>query len=113
MDAELKSRWVAALRSGEFKQTRGRLKMGNSYCCLGVLCAIHGQGFDEDSPAKKDWSGSYDNLLPITREEAHQLWIRNDGAEGQREHSFSEIADFIEVFIFAALPSQHHGNKGD
>lgn len=30
-------KWDAALRSGEYKQGRCRLKDGDRYCCLGVL----------------------------------------------------------------------------
>lgn len=33
-------KWVDALRSGEFKQGTGRLRTGDSYCCLGVACEI-------------------------------------------------------------------------
>lgn len=33
--------WVAALRSGKYKQTRGKLKSRNgAYCCLGVACTL-------------------------------------------------------------------------
>lgn len=39
-DRELATRWIAALESGEYTQTHGRLKRGNSYCCLGVLCDL-------------------------------------------------------------------------
>jgi hypothetical protein len=40
MDAELKAKWVKALRSGEYKQGTGYLhgSQTNTYCCLGVLC---------------------------------------------------------------------------
>ena len=41
--------WVAALRSGEYRQTRGALRKAkeggyerDGYCCLGVLCQISG-----------------------------------------------------------------------
>lgn len=41
MNKEVKAKWVAALRSGEYKQGKGRLKnINNEYCCLGVLCAL-------------------------------------------------------------------------
>ena len=33
--------WVKALRSGEFAQGRGRLKRGDTYCCLGVACELY------------------------------------------------------------------------
>jgi len=44
MDSIVKDRWIKALRSGEYKQTRGALRKSNgepSYCCLGVLCNIY------------------------------------------------------------------------
>jgi hypothetical protein len=44
MDQGKKAQWVAALRSGEYRQGRGHLKKNtdgeNFYCCLGVLCEI-------------------------------------------------------------------------
>jgi len=50
MNAELKAKWLTALRSGEYLQGEGRLfnSQDNSYCCLGVLCDISGVG---------DWDG--------------------------------------------------------
>jgi hypothetical protein len=38
---EVKAKWVAALRSGKFKQTEGRLADERGFCCLGVLCEIY------------------------------------------------------------------------
>lgn len=39
MKASLKKKWVAALRSGKYEQTRGVLYSpeGKAHCCLGVL----------------------------------------------------------------------------
>lgn len=55
MNPEVKAKWVEALRSGNYKQTQGRLKRHKdgeeSYCCLGVLCDI--------SPAKEYEVRSY------------------------------------------------------
>lgn len=46
MKAEIKSKWLAALRSGEYAQTSqvlSRVEDGKrSYCCLGVLCEVMG-----------------------------------------------------------------------
>lgn len=36
-------RWANALRSGKYFQGRGRLRVGNTFCCLGVLCDINGE----------------------------------------------------------------------
>lgn len=40
MYAEYASRWVDALRSGEFKQITGALKDDKGHCCLAVLCEL-------------------------------------------------------------------------
>jgi hypothetical protein len=41
MNLEVKTKWVEALRSGEYKQTQKRLRDKVGYCCLGVLCDLH------------------------------------------------------------------------
>lgn len=33
-------KWVDALRSGEFKQGKGHLRVNDTYCCLGVACEL-------------------------------------------------------------------------
>lgn len=40
MNKEIKERWIAALRSGEYSQSSGYLSTDEGYCCLGVLCEI-------------------------------------------------------------------------
>lgn len=42
MKPEIKEKWVAALRSGEYKQGRNNLAnvKTNRFCCLGVLCEV-------------------------------------------------------------------------
>lgn len=41
MNQEVKKKWVAALRSGDYTQGLGSLKNAKSeYCCLGVLCDV-------------------------------------------------------------------------
>ncbi len=42
---DIKARWLTALRSGEYKQGKNRLRNTQSdgkfvYCCLGVLCDV-------------------------------------------------------------------------
>jgi hypothetical protein len=41
MNQDVKQKWITALRSGEYKQTGGRLRKGDSYCCLGVLTDLY------------------------------------------------------------------------
>lgn len=40
MNQEVKEKWVAALRSGKYVQSKLRLKTKYGYCCLGVLCDL-------------------------------------------------------------------------
>lgn len=70
MKAEHKTKWLDALRSGEFEQTTGQLRCALrvdddgvyregaviGYCCLGVFLQAAGDG---------DWEGDtwYDNLV--------------------------------------------------
>jgi hypothetical protein len=36
------TRWIEALRSGQYEQGQNYLRVGSRYCCLGVLCEIAG-----------------------------------------------------------------------
>ncbi len=40
MNPEIKQQWLQALRSGEYQQARGNLRVDNTFCCLGVLCDL-------------------------------------------------------------------------
>lgn len=40
MNQDVKERWVAALRSGKYKQGNGMLRIDGAFCCLGVLCDV-------------------------------------------------------------------------
>ena len=44
MNAEIKARWVEALRSGRYLPGRRALHQDGAYCCLGVLCEVVGGG---------------------------------------------------------------------
>lgn len=35
-----KNKWIKALRSGEYSQTKRKLQDKDGYCCLGVACRI-------------------------------------------------------------------------
>jgi hypothetical protein len=59
MNKEVKEKWLAALRSGEYKQGRHALKQDNNFCCLGVLCDIYSK--EKNVPWEK--LGNYDNIL--------------------------------------------------
>ena len=60
MNQYVKNKWITALRSGEYKQTGGRLREGDCYCCLGVLTDL----YDKDNQSD------------------HQYWHEEDGKYG-------------------------------
>lgn len=108
MNAEIKKRWVEALRSGQYKQIKGGLTDGRGFCCLGVLCNLHAlevgvmwerhSDYGRPSYAKeiyslplvvREWAGLHSSDPQVSR---HTLarWNDHKGA------SFKEIADLIE-----------------
>lgn len=85
---EMKENWIAALRSGDYKQGKVRLQQKDRFCCLGVLCHLNrieiGLGHDNEA---YDWLAGY-----ISNYNINTLWQMND-INGK---TFPEIADWIE-----------------
>lgn len=108
MDAELKAKWVAALRSGRYRQTVSTLErldeagevVGN--CCLGVLCreagvpetdSFRGSGGYVTFDGRGGWlSPRLLERFDITGPEQDQLATMNDSGN----YDFDQIADYIE-----------------
>lgn len=110
MKRSIARRWASALDSGEYKQTVGRLRDDEGFCCIGVLCNIHAQdnpeiaaketdmysylGCEEEAPEEVlEWSGMKEpeGELP-ERIRGHMcLTGLNDNAQ----MSFPEIAKII------------------
>lgn len=59
MKKEIKEKWLEALRSGEYKQAHARLKTGQTFCCLGVLCDLH----RKEKPEKRFWDETDESYL--------------------------------------------------
>jgi hypothetical protein len=123
MNPEIKAKWVAALRSGEYKQGRSKLRdEHDNYCCLGVLCdlaAKHGVGMwkltDQADytfnvgrdlsatslpKAVREWAGTNTNhgdvVLPQTSRTCTAITcigLNDTGA------TFPLIADLIETYL--------------
>jgi hypothetical protein len=91
-DEDFRAKWVAALRSGDYKQVEGRLLDKGRYCCLGVACRVAGLS---DADIKADvLETQIDNFgidTGLTSEDAHDLAKANDGGA-----TFEEIALCIE-----------------
>lgn len=107
MDQKIKAQWVAALRSGEYQQGRGRLRIGDKFCCLGVLCDLHSKiaGFEWDSGSYlrnngalavevSDWAGLGSSDVVIDPD--NDFGERSASAINDAGVSFSKIADLIE-----------------
>lgn len=107
LPAEFKAKWVAALRSGEYKQGQGELwnEQNNCYCCLGVACVLSGvdkysinkQEFIKAEPAVPALLVGDPDLNPLVK----ILAGMNDGdtyfVGNKRLYTFPEIADYIEA----------------
>lgn len=101
MNAELKAKWVAALRSGDYKQTTGVLRLGDAFCCLGVLCEVAGVPAVEGGYRFSDGfvnfcilSGSM--AKEVGQQSASVLVDLNDNGK-----PFTDIADWIEANVEA------------
>lgn len=109
MNTEMKSEWLAALRSGDYEQARGKLKNFDSteFCCLGVLCDLVAKKGDGEWDSTNAYikfqyeDTASDTVLPIALQ--RELGIP---ADIQRElvdmnddlrFSFDQIADYIEL----------------
>lgn len=105
MKKEIRDKWCAALRSGEYEQGRGQLRSeDNRYCCLGVLYSILG---GEWSDRPRDGSfypkcGEDGGYLPLKTREglmSEDIEIELSDKNDHDKKSFSEIADWIEENI--------------
>jgi hypothetical protein len=127
MNPEIKAQWVAALRSGDYVQGRGRLRTSwgslqpHEFCCLGVLCdlaAKEGQGTwldrfytnDDLSVIFKPVVGlSTETMLPrsvaqwagMTCKDAEDPEIEGVPLSGHNDDgkNFKEIADLIDRYL--------------
>lgn len=106
--------WCNALRSGEYKQTKGRLQDEDGFCCLGVLYKtqipedkiryrnngkdyIFG-GLPKHQPNAKKWMKNIDTSFDYMT--SHSLIDLND----ELYFTFDEIADLLEaVYIHEVL----------
>lgn len=94
---QFKTKWLKALRSGEFKQGDGSLRNNlNQYCCLGVgakICgatSITGKGYIEKDREIRGIS-KIPSLIIGDGEIPSKLAYMNDNGK-----SFKQIADWID-----------------
>jgi hypothetical protein len=127
MNPKVKEKWVAALRSGKYKQARGALCKDGAYCCLGVLCDLYrkakkkrGVGFkplvQDDgsiSPTKRFFDNKGKMMSDVPTDDVAEwagisscnplVKTSETSAEflavlnDERKKTFPEIADLIEA----------------
>lgn len=117
---EIREEWIAALRSGEYKQIRGRLHNSSGFCCLGVLADLYlkeqGRNWGGDyyiigkdgsyfetllTSEIVTWAGLYDDggsRVIDGQFSPESLAMMNDGAGNLKTHSFEDIADLLEKY---------------
>lgn len=102
---EQKAKWLAALRSGDYEQGTGCLRVGmtNRHCCLGVACEVVGPGLTlrpslgveprDGSWGPAFWAPVSSSELTDTEDEGVlcEAVCMNDGGR-----TFLEIADYLE-----------------
>ena len=97
-----KKKWIAALRSGEFKQGIGQVyeDMTDRYCCIGVGGIVC--GYSKDAIGRTGILPSGLGKVPRAFYESElisQLIDMNDGKGEYKENeqSFAQIADWAEL----------------
>jgi hypothetical protein len=95
MDAELKAKWVAALRGGEYEQGRWHLRENRKFCCMGVLCDVADPSLWNRDGAYADGGHGFPPAELLKYPTASKLASLND----RERWTFAEIADYIEVYL--------------
>ncbi len=79
MKKEVMEKWVAALRSGKYPQTKAALRTEKGFCCLGVLCDL--SGLAEFTPRERGNLSTYLGAASILPPEV-QAWAGMNGSDG-------------------------------
>ena len=111
LERNFKRKWVAALRSGKYKQTISSLYDAGGFCCLGVMCALRGAKLDEmDQVSLPGELPNFNELFNIDSDHAEffsgggQAWqvpycgkmVYLSGLNDDHRLSFKQIANIIE-----------------
>jgi hypothetical protein len=100
MNPEIKAKWIAALRSGEYAQGRYALRDGDHFCCLGVLCDVVGVSWTQH---ESQFQAKYKNVTMLgllANRFKIDIGLPDDGVfmdlNDIHQKSFDEIATYIE-----------------
>ncbi len=103
MNADIKAKWLEALRSNNYKQTQHALKDERGHCVMGVLCDLYEEATGEEGFGDYDeipsrvlaWAGLPNSLEVKYAGGSALLYELNDNAE----LDFLELADLIEASL--------------
>lgn len=111
MNQEIKQRWVEALRSNQYQQTKGFLHDDIGFCCLGVLCDLAVQdGVIEETSVNDGDYFCYDTestLLPYEVVEWARLSSKDPKVVNNGETTLSTLNDNGNSFISIAEVIDH------
>ena len=97
MTNPLRSKWLDALRSGTYVQTRGVLyeetPSGKAYCAIGVLLHV---AIGDEEPESSSWSMSLADEMLKNACVASELTLRHDSPVRPRAVSESTYPDSLD-----------------
>lgn len=101
--------WCDALRSGEYKQTKGALQDSVGFCCLGVAIDLFnpkhpkmGEHYDGGYPRKLNNDPKW--LIDIDEDTVKHMGISLADLNDESRFTFDEIADVLEaVYIHEVM----------
>ena len=115
MNQQIKEKWLNALRSGEYSQSRGCLRTTEGFCCLGVLCDLYSKetGTEWEEFKKDEALSSYSSFLEeigtLPKEVMEWSGLKNPNPYFENMGSlavlndsgteFPKIADVIENYL--------------
>lgn len=118
-------KWVDALRSGEYQQTRGVLESATGFCCLGVACKVlipeakqywgMGGRLMGSFPGAQEWAPNWLRKIPgdfrqrfgFGLDGLNDVGFVVDSELTLEPFTFDEIADLLQaVYIEGVLDDQ-------
>jgi hypothetical protein len=96
---EFATKWVAALRSGEYKQTGGVYynPQNNCYCSMGVGLVANEIEINKKGDSTINDDNPFLECMPLTGDGT--LWFAIYNLNDHEQKSFPEIADWIEANV--------------
>ena len=86
MNPDIKKKWVEALTSGEFKQTKKHLRDTKGHCCLGVLCEVY-----RKETGKGEWREAAGGVIEF-------VWVDERGRQFQDSEALPPpVVDWADV----------------